>query len=307
MKYQAVLRFLMASLTGYLAAATALAQNENDILITASASDPNIIAPGSIDGTSGAITVPLFVFIEGLTQFPGVDQLNGDEGFFSVTDGGLLPPGYVPPPPSVDLRFDFRTFALGGATHANFWFWDAVASPSQVEFAPVIDGRTCSFRKTPSSVFNATVNGADLDVTGFVIDRTGTSGQLHKHLTIVLNDADEDLGTPVQPGIYVVAYQLSFGAATSGLIFEVLNGNMASGGQTAADLAAMYINDLINEPPCTGDLNGSGTVDLSDLTVLLSHFGITNATAADGDIDADGDVDLSDLAIMLGRFGTDCV
>lgn len=284
----------------------AVAQEERDVLTASDQNNANAIVTGSLDDATGEITIPIRIFAAPLAQLPGVDQLDGGQGFVALSDGALLPPGSIPLPPLVDVRFDFRTFALGGATHANFWFWDAVASPSQVEFAPVIDGRTCSFRKTPSSVFNATVNGADADVTGFVIDRTGTGGQLHKHLTIVLNDADDDLGTPVQPGIYLVAYQLSYGTAASELVYEVLNGNMDSGGVAAAELAAAFIDDLLNGPPCAGDLNGSGSVDLSDLTVLLAHFGSTSANAADGDIDGDGDVDLPDLAALLARFGVGC-
>ena len=59
-------------------------------------------------------------------------------------------------------------------------------------------------------------------------------------------------------------------------------------------------------PPCVGDLNGDRRVDISDLAVLLAHFGTTGAQPADGDLDGDQDVDLSDLARMLSVFGTTC-
>lgn len=59
--------------------------------------------------------------------------------------------------------------------------------------------------------------------------------------------------------------------------------------------------------PCPGDTNGDRRVDLSDLSVLLGHFGTpSGATLADGDVDSDGDVDLSDLALLLGVFGATC-
>lgn len=58
---------------------------------------------------------------------------------------------------------------------------------------------------------------------------------------------------------------------------------------------------------CTGDLDDDGDVSLSDLTILLAHFGTpSGATYADGDLDDDGDVDLNDLAILLAHFGTTC-
>lgn len=59
--------------------------------------------------------------------------------------------------------------------------------------------------------------------------------------------------------------------------------------------------------PCTGDVNGDGSVSLADLTAQLSHFGmLSGATFADGDLDGDGDVDLSDLTTLLSNFGTAC-
>jgi hypothetical protein len=58
---------------------------------------------------------------------------------------------------------------------------------------------------------------------------------------------------------------------------------------------------------CEGDINADGNVDLSDLAILLSHFGIQiGAGPEDGDGDADGDVDLNDLSLLLARFGSVC-
>lgn len=58
---------------------------------------------------------------------------------------------------------------------------------------------------------------------------------------------------------------------------------------------------------CPADLNGDGNVSLTDLSILLSHFGEpSGASPEDGDVDADGDVDLSDLAILLANFGLMC-
>lgn len=60
-------------------------------------------------------------------------------------------------------------------------------------------------------------------------------------------------------------------------------------------------------PPCDGDVDGDRDIDLTDLAILLTHFGMpSGATRADGDLDGDGDVDLTDLAILLSRFGTSC-
>ena len=58
---------------------------------------------------------------------------------------------------------------------------------------------------------------------------------------------------------------------------------------------------------CSGDVDGNGVVNLSDLAQLLGHYGITSgATREQGDLDGDGDIDLSDLAEMLSVYGHPC-
>src|SRR5262249_13473702 len=60
-------------------------------------------------------------------------------------------------------------------------------------------------------------------------------------------------------------------------------------------------------PPCPGDVNGDGMVDLTDLAILLAHFGVpAGASHSDGDLTGDGSVSLDDLAIVLSRFGRPC-
>jgi hypothetical protein len=59
---------------------------------------------------------------------------------------------------------------------------------------------------------------------------------------------------------------------------------------------------------CTSPLNdidANCTVDIGDLAILLSNFGMASgATYADGDLNGDGGVDLTDLATMLSSFGS---
>lgn len=57
--------------------------------------------------------------------------------------------------------------------------------------------------------------------------------------------------------------------------------------------------------PCYGDIDGSGGVDLADLSLLLSDFGAAGSGLA-GDLDDDGDVDLADLSTLLENFGALC-
>ncbi|MBI5865432.1 MAG: DUF2817 domain-containing protein [Planctomycetes bacterium] len=60
-------------------------------------------------------------------------------------------------------------------------------------------------------------------------------------------------------------------------------------------------------PACPGDLDADNAVGLTDLAILLSHFGTSGgATPADGDLDGDADVDLADLTVLLSNFGEVC-
>lgn len=57
---------------------------------------------------------------------------------------------------------------------------------------------------------------------------------------------------------------------------------------------------------CDADLNGDRAVDLSDLAILLSHYGDDGAGHDDGDVNGDTFVTLTDLALLLGEYGNTC-
>jgi len=53
-------------------------------------------------------------------------------------------------------------------------------------------------------------------------------------------------------------------------------------------------------PNLSGDLNGDNTVNIQDLSILLSNYGATSSTA---DINGDGAVNVLDLSILLSNYG----
>jgi len=59
---------------------------------------------------------------------------------------------------------------------------------------------------------------------------------------------------------------------------------------------------FIETPECNADLDGSGAVDLPDLTLLLNAFGAN----AGGDLDGDGVTSLTDLTELLSVYGAVC-
>ncbi|HEX5395376.1 MAG TPA: choice-of-anchor Q domain-containing protein [Candidatus Saccharimonadales bacterium] len=51
----------------------------------------------------------------------------------------------------------------------------------------------------------------------------------------------------------------------------------------------------------TGDINGDGKVDITDLSILLSNYSTTNGSA---DLNKDGTVNILDLSILLSNYGS---
>jgi hypothetical protein len=52
-----------------------------------------------------------------------------------------------------------------------------------------------------------------------------------------------------------------------------------------------------------GDLNSDGHVTITDLSIMLSHYG-QSATASQGDINNDGTCNILDLSLLLSHYGT---
>lgn len=59
-------------------------------------------------------------------------------------------------------------------------------------------------------------------------------------------------------------------------------------------------------PPCQGDINSDGVVNVQDLTIFLAQFGTAVPNATGGDLDGDGIVNVFDLTLFLGAFGNVC-
>ncbi|MCA9293240.1 MAG: hypothetical protein KDA20_05445 [Phycisphaerales bacterium] len=57
---------------------------------------------------------------------------------------------------------------------------------------------------------------------------------------------------------------------------------------------------------CPGDVNGSQTIDLDDLQIVLFNFGQNVPSSTQGDLDGSGTVDLDDLQLLLFNFGMSC-
>ena len=70
------------------------------------------------------------------------------------------------------------------------------------------------------------------------------------------------------------------------------------------DASGGGVEALVSVPQLPGDANGDGKVDINDLTVVLTNFGLTaGAVWSQGDFQNDGKVDINDLTIVLTNFG----
>jgi cellulase (glycosyl hydrolase family 5)/dockerin type I repeat protein len=67
-----------------------------------------------------------------------------------------------------------------------------------------------------------------------------------------------------------------------------------------AVIALAYVIIRARATTIVGDLNNDGTVNIYDLSILLSDWGTTNATA---DLNNDGTVNIYDLSILLSNWG----
>lgn len=84
------------------------------------------------------------------------------------------------------------------------------------------------------------------------------------------------------------------------------NGDLVVGGSilTAGEHVSAFWARL--GPPCAGDVNGDGLVDLEDLAALLANFGSDVPPGEGGDLNCDGVVTFEDLSTLLSVFGAPC-
>lgn len=137
----------------------------------------------------------------------------------------------------------------------------------------------------------------------------GTNGQ-YAGSTLYVNgeivQLQQDSQLPGAPVIDVTSTTFRVHAATdearyfSGTVDEVV---LYDHLLTPADIAVHF---AAIDRSCPADLNGDHAVGLSDLTILLSHFGSGSAMCGEGDLDRDNDVDLNDLTAFLAEFGVAC-
>jgi len=69
------------------------------------------------------------------------------------------------------------------------------------------------------------------------------------------------------------------------------------------DADANGVPDVCEVDPCPGDITNGGTVDATDLSIVLAAWGTNGQGEFQADIDGSGLVDGGDLALVLGGWG----
>jgi hypothetical protein len=199
--------------------------------------------------------------------------------------------------------------------------------------SPTIDGSTLSdptlaywrwvSATDPADVFTVQISNDD-GATWSVLETRGVSSPGWNLFQVQLADVlpptnqmrlrfqaqDAGSGSIVEAGID----DLSISGRVCDGSFADCNANgivdsddISSGRSTDAD--GNGVPDECGPTDCPGDINDDGTVDLSDLALLLSAFGSSTGDPSydpNVDLDSNGSVDLADLATLLSGFGQDC-
>jgi hypothetical protein len=147
-----------------------------------------------------------------------------------------------------------------------------------------------------SSVSSLTLNAAStLDITNntLLINYGSASSPVKTIRSLLTSGYNDDHWTgsgiassfaAADPTVYSVGYANGGNAA-----------DRANTGVPRGEIKIMYT--------VAGDANLGGGVDLSDLVIIASNFGLSGADWAEGDVNYDGHVDLSDLVIVASNFG----
>jgi hypothetical protein len=131
----------------------------------------------------------------------------------------------------------------------------------------------------PDATTTATINGAAVSLT-----ETGNSE------TNFFEGASEPIDATGQTMEVPIALTVSCPSGAS---------------ETSSGIVTVLAPEGVDCSGCPEDINGNGTVEVSDVLLLLSDFGCTSDCTG-ADIDGDGAVSVTDILLLLAAFGEDC-
>lgn len=239
------------------------------------------------------------------------------------------PPLSASPMTEFRVRFDFRIGNGSGADGMSFSAFDAARYNVNAIFSEEGPGSQSHTPAGPGSItvqFDTYDNGGEgensieLQYDGERVATYAPTFDMedfaYHHADVLFRDNRVTVRVTNAAGVWETAHDnvlipgytpfvalYGFGGRAGGLTNEHWVDNVAFTVPSSSDSNGDGVLDVCE---CPGDVNRDHNVTLTDLAILLSHYGNGGATAAEGDIDLDGDVDLSDLSRLLANFGVIC-
>lgn len=232
-----------------------------------------------------------------------------DPGFAGLATGNpLLEPGVAGIPSGIDVFFDIVPSTIDGQ-RANFWYWDGIDgdqngfSIEDVDFGFAPTNITFNVFDDDFDLFTA--DGSNTVVSDILVQKTFSTGGLHNHVLMQIDDGDGNLSTPPPEGVYLTSLVLrADGYEDSDPFFFVHRsfGLTNDPRDVAAQFAELNYENLIRLP---GDYNGDGFVNGGDLAFWQTSFGDTaTPPGAGADGNANGHVDAADFTYWRDRATT---
>lgn len=209
-----------------------------------------------------------------------------------VVQSGLEASYYALSSPSSLPDFSILTpYALGVVSSLNYAATSGVFAGS---------GRSDEV----GAVFEGFLRISELDIYALYLSSDdGSKLYLGDHL-LIDNDGlhgmtERSAAIGLKPGLHRLRVEFFENAGSAGLIVSLSGTRLVK--------QPIPATSWLRPTDCPGDISPDGSVNLTDLAVLLGHYGLpAGATYQNGDLDGDGDVDLADLAYLLGAYGTAC-
>ncbi len=160
---------------------------------------------------------------------------------------------------------------------------------------------------TPNSGDPATVyvGGSDLDDGPVILGYINNEVQTKEYKVSVAVTADSDAAATVKLTAGETVVTAAYNETTDKYEATVAEGTYKLTVEVPKHLS-YTMNELVVAADVDkavtvkgGDLDGTGVIDVDDLSVVLGNY---KTTSADADVDGNGSVDVDDLSIVLGNY-----
>jgi hypothetical protein len=184
--------------------------------------------------------------------------------------------------PASTSTYNLSCTGSGGTVNASATVTISAAQPAQSITQTIQSGATLSGIINWKGVYDANGDGTEDDPGSIEFYVDGN---------LVLSEIDPPFGD-------TDGFWNSATVNNGQHIFKVQAVSDAGSNLVSNSLVAEVNNSSSAKP---ADLNNDGTVNITDLSILLSNYNSSNATA---DINKDGTVNILDLSILLSNYGS---